>query len=68
MEMSVEILGSSFTKIYSIVINSPEKQFHIFTSRSKKQVKKVFEDVIYFLEYFVNLYKDEESPLICYVK
>ena len=68
MDMSVEVLCSSFIKEYSVVINTPERQFHIFTSKSKKQIQKVFENVIYFLEYFVNLYKDEENPLICYVK
>ena len=68
MNISVEALYSSSIKEYSVVVNTPERQFHIFTSKSKKQIQKVFEDVIYLLEYFVNLYKDKENPLICYVK
>lgn len=67
MDISVEVLCSSF-KEYSIVVNTSERQFHIFTSKSKKQIQKVFEDIIHLLEYFVNLYKDKENPLICYVK
>lgn len=67
MDISIEVLCSSF-KEYSVVVNTPKRQFHIFTSKSKKQIQKVFEDVIYLLEYFVNLYKDKENPLICYVK
>lgn len=68
MDISVEVLCSSFIKEYSVVVNTPERQFHIITLKSKKQIQKVFEDVIYLLEYFVNLYKNEENPLICYVK